>query len=168
MMRGGMGNMQKMMKQMQKMQREMAQAQEQLAEERVEGTAGGGLVKVIMNGKKVVSGITINPDAIDMDDLTMLEDLIIAAMNDGYDKADEVYQEEMCTLWREIAKHYVTPVEQGGRSDLASTILSFDLVNEPVNRYTPSTGKKQWDVIVILTVSRILKITIVRQNTKSE
>ena len=60
---------------------------------------------------------------------------------------NEVYQEEMCTLWREIAKHYVTPVEQGGRSDLASTILSFDLVNEPVNRNTPSTGKKQWDVM---------------------
>lgn len=60
---------------------------------------------------------------------------------------NEIYQEEMCSLWREIAKHYVTPIEDGGRSDLASTILSFDLVNEPVNRNTPSTGKKQWDVM---------------------
>ena len=60
---------------------------------------------------------------------------------------EEIYQEEMCTLWKEIARHYVTPVEEGGRSDLASTILAFDLVNEPVNRHTPSTGKKQWDVM---------------------
>lgn len=60
---------------------------------------------------------------------------------------NEVYQEEMCILWSEIAKHYVTPIEEGGRVDLASTILSFDLINEPVNRNTPSTGKKQWDVM---------------------
>ena len=92
---GGGNQMQQLMKQAQKMQQEMQRAQEELDELEVEGTAGGGLVKVIMNGKKVVSGITINPDAIDMDDLTMLEDLIIAAMNDGYDKADEVYQEKM-------------------------------------------------------------------------
>ena len=60
---------------------------------------------------------------------------------------NKVYQDEMCTLWKEIAKHYVTPISEGGRSDLASTILAFDLVNEPVNRNTPSTGKKQWDVM---------------------
>ena len=48
-----------------------------------------------MTAKKVVTGITIDPNAVDMDDLTMLEDLIIAALNDGYDKADEVYTEKM-------------------------------------------------------------------------
>ena len=60
---------------------------------------------------------------------------------------NEKYQEEMCFLWKEIAKHYITPVEEGGRVDLASTILAFDLVNEPVNKNTLATGKKQWDVL---------------------
>ena len=92
---GGGNQMQNLMKQAQKMQEEMAKAQEELEELEVEGSAGGGLVKVTMNGKKVVSAVTINPDAVDMDDLTMLEDLIVAAMNDGYNKADEVYEEKM-------------------------------------------------------------------------
>ena len=93
---GGGGNqMQNLMKQAQRMQEEMQKAQEELDELEVEGTAGGGLVKVVMNGKKVVSAVNIDPEAVDMDDLTMLEDLIVAAMNDGYNKADEVYQEKM-------------------------------------------------------------------------
>ena len=100
--RGGFGGfggrhnqMQNLMKQAQKMQEDMQIAQEALEETEVEGVSGSGLVKVTMNAKKVVTGITIDPNAVDMDDLTMLEDLIIAAMNDGYDKADEVYEEKM-------------------------------------------------------------------------
>lgn len=92
---GGNNQMQNLMRQAQKMQEEMQKAQAELEETEVEGTAGGGLVKINMTAKKVVTGITINPDAVDMDDLTMLEDLIIAALNDGYDKADEVYSEKM-------------------------------------------------------------------------
>ncbi len=92
---GGNNQMQNLMKQAQKMQEEMQKAQEALEETEVEGVSGSGLVKVTMNAKKVVTGITIDPNAVDMDDLTMLEDLIIAAMNDGYDKADEVYEEKM-------------------------------------------------------------------------
>ena len=60
---------------------------------------------------------------------------------------DETYINEMCTLWKNIAEHYVTSVENGGRSDLAGTILAYDLVNEPVNRHDLATGKKEWNVI---------------------
>ena len=93
--KGGNGNMQNLMRQAQKMQEEMQKAQEALEEMEVEGASGGGLVKVTMNAKKVVTSITIDPNAVDMDDLTMLEDLIVAALNDGYSKADEVYSEKM-------------------------------------------------------------------------
>ena len=60
---------------------------------------------------------------------------------------NETYQQEMCTLWKNIARHYVTSVENGGRSDLAGTILAYDLVNEPVSRYDLATGKKEWNVM---------------------
>ena len=92
---GGGNQMQNLMKQAQKMQEEMQKAQAELEELEVEGSAGGGLVKVTMTAKKVVSGIAIDPNAVDMDDLTMLEDLIVAALNDGYKKADEVCEEKM-------------------------------------------------------------------------
>ena len=92
---GGGNQMQNLMKQAQKMQEEMQKAQEQVEETIVEGIAGGGLVKVTMNAKKVVSGIEINPDAVDLDDISMLEDLLIAALNDGYAKADKVYAEKL-------------------------------------------------------------------------
>ena len=94
---GGFGGnqMQNIMRQAQKMQEEMQKAQAQLEETIVEGVSGSGLVKVSMTAKKVVQGIEINPNAVDMDDLTMLEDLIVAALNDGYKKADEVYNSKM-------------------------------------------------------------------------
>lgn len=92
---GGGNQMQNLMKQAQKMQEEMQKAQAELEELKVEGSAGGGLVKVTMTAKKVVTGITIDPNAVDTDDLEMLEDLICAALNDGYTKADKVYQEKM-------------------------------------------------------------------------
>ncbi|MBE5750498.1 MAG: YbaB/EbfC family nucleoid-associated protein [Clostridiales bacterium] len=93
---GGGGNqMQNLMKQAQKMQEEMQRAQAELEELEVEGTAGGGLVKVTMTAKKVVNSVAIDPNAVDMDDLTMLEDLIVAALNDGYGKADKVCNEKM-------------------------------------------------------------------------
>ena len=91
----GGGSMQNIMKQAQKMQQEMQKAQEELDEMEIESASGGGLVKVVMNGKKIVKSITINPDAVDMDDIEMLEDLIVAALNEGYEKADEAYEEKM-------------------------------------------------------------------------
>jgi DNA-binding YbaB/EbfC family protein len=92
---GGGNQMQNLMKQAQKMQEEMQKAQAALEEMEIEGSSGGGLVKVTMNAKKVVQSLTINPDAVDTDDLTMLEDLIIAALNDGYTKAEEAYNDKM-------------------------------------------------------------------------
>ena len=92
---GGGNQMQNLMRQAQKMQEEMQKAQAELEELEVEGSAGGNLVKVTMTAKKVVTGITIDPNAVDTDDLTMLEDLIIAALNDAYEKADKVYAEKM-------------------------------------------------------------------------
>lgn len=92
---GGGNQMQNLMKQAQKMQEEMQKAQSELETTEVEGTSGGGLVKVTMTAKKVVTGININPDAVDTEDLTMLEDLIVAALNDGYAKADKICQEKL-------------------------------------------------------------------------
>ena len=97
--KGGMGgmnniNMQAMMKQAQKIQEEMKKAQEELEDSLFDGTAGGGLVTVTLDGKKRVDAIKIEPDAVDLDDLEMLEDLLIAAFNDAYKQVEE-YEEEM-------------------------------------------------------------------------
>ena len=92
---GGGNQMQNLMKQAQKMQEEMQKAQAALEDTLVEGVSGGGLVKVTMTAKKVVKNVEINPSAVDAEDITMLEDLLIAALNDGYDKADKVYNEKM-------------------------------------------------------------------------
>ena len=92
---GGGNQMQNLMKQAQKMQEEMQKAQAELEETEIEGSSGGGLVKVVMNGKKVITGIEISPDAVDLDDMTMLEDLIVAAINDAYAEADKLSQEKL-------------------------------------------------------------------------
>lgn len=92
---GGGNQMQNLMKQAQKMQEEMQKAQAALEDTLVEGVSGGGLVKVTMTAKKVVKNVEINPSVVDAEDITMLEDLLIAALNDGYDKADKVYNEKM-------------------------------------------------------------------------
>ena len=92
---GGGNQMQNLMKQAQKMQEEMQKAQAAMEETEIEGSAGGGLVKVVMSAKKVVKSINISEGAVDTEDLTMLEDLIIAALNDGYAKADKLYNEKM-------------------------------------------------------------------------
>ncbi len=92
---GGGNQMQNLMKQAQKMQEEMQKKQAELEETLVEGTSGGGLVKVSMTAKKVVKNIEINPDAVDLDDIEMLEDLIVASLNDGYAKADALVSEKM-------------------------------------------------------------------------
>jgi nucleoid-associated protein EbfC len=95
MMRGGMGNMQKMLKQMQKMQKEMQKAQEQLGEKTVDGTAGGGMVTVIANGHKQILEVKIKEEVVDPEDIEMLQDLVLAATNDALKKADELANEMM-------------------------------------------------------------------------
>ena len=91
----GGGNMQNLMKQAQKMQQEMAKAQEELENAEVTGSTAGGLVEVRVNGKNEFLGISIKPEAVDPDDVEMLEDLITAAMNDAKAKADELSKNKM-------------------------------------------------------------------------
>lgn len=87
--------MQNLMKQAQKMQEEMKETEKLLDDWEIVGTAGGEAVVVYMNAKKIIDGIEIDKSVIDPEDEEMLEDLIVAAINDGYKKADEVYQEKM-------------------------------------------------------------------------
>ena len=92
---GGMGNMQNMMKQMQKMQKKMAEAQEELGEKKIEGSAGGGMVTVVVTGHKEVVDVNIKPEAVDPDDIEMLQDLVLAATNDALKKVEELTNSTM-------------------------------------------------------------------------
>jgi nucleoid-associated protein EbfC len=94
-MRGGMGNMQNMMKQMQKMQKKMSEAQEELGEEKIEGSAGGGMVTVIVSGHKEVIEVKINEEVVDPEDIDMLQDLVLAATNEALKKVDELTNQTM-------------------------------------------------------------------------
>lgn len=91
----GMGNMQGMMKQMQKMQKKMAQAQEELGEKKIEGSAGGGMVTVIVTGHKEIVDVQIKQEVVDPDDVEMLQDLVLAATNDALKKAEELTNSTM-------------------------------------------------------------------------
>ena len=85
-------NIQQMMKQAQQMQERL---QKQMAELRVEGNSGGGMVTVVMNGAKQVQSLKIDPEAVSKDDVEMLQDLILAAINDAHRKADEEMAKQM-------------------------------------------------------------------------
>lgn len=87
-----------MMKQVQKMQKKMIQVQEELAQQRVEGTAGGGMVTAVVDGKLNVVEIKISPQVVDPNDSEMLEDLVLAAINQGQQKAQEMMNQEMGQL----------------------------------------------------------------------
>lgn len=95
---GGGQNMQQLMKQAQKMQADALRAQQEIEESIVEGTSGGGMVKVQMNGKKTPISISIDKEAIDPDDKEMLEDLIMAALSDASSKADTLSSSKMGRL----------------------------------------------------------------------
>jgi DNA-binding YbaB/EbfC family protein len=85
-------NIQQMMKQAQQMQERL---QKQMTEMKIEGTAGGGMVSVTVNGAKQVLSLTIDPEVVSKDDVAMLQDLILAAINDAQRKADEAVQKQM-------------------------------------------------------------------------
>lgn len=95
---GGMGNMSNMIKQAQKMQQDMLKMQEEIEQQSVEATSGGGAVSVKMSGKKVIEEIKINPEVVDADDVEMLEDLILVAVNDALKKVDDINQSKMSQL----------------------------------------------------------------------
>jgi len=94
----GLGNMGKMMKQVQKMQAQMAKLQEELVNKTVEATAGGGIVQATVNGKLEVLAIKIKPEAVDAEDVEMLEDLVLAAVNEALRKSQEMVNEEMSKI----------------------------------------------------------------------
>jgi len=85
-------NLQNVMKQAQQMQERM---QKQMEEMRIEATAGGGMVTVVINGAKQVQSLKIDPEAVSKEDVEMLQDLILAALNDAYRKADEAMSKQM-------------------------------------------------------------------------
>ncbi|MDR0306260.1 MAG: YbaB/EbfC family nucleoid-associated protein [Chitinispirillales bacterium] len=84
-----MKNMSKLLKQAQKMQSQVVKAQEELQRKEFEGTAGGGMVKVVVNGKNELTSIKINPEVVDPQDVEMLEDLIVAAHHNAMEKIKE-------------------------------------------------------------------------------
>lgn len=85
-------NIQQMMKQAQQMQQRL---QKQMADMRVEATSGGGMVTVVLNGSKQVQSLKIDPEVVSKDDVDMLQDLILAAINDAHRKVDEELSREM-------------------------------------------------------------------------
>ena len=88
-------NIQQMMKQAQQMQDKL---QKQMGEMMVEGAAGGGMVTVVINGHKAMQSIRIEPDAVSKDDVEMLQDLVLAAINDAQRKVDEALSQQMSGL----------------------------------------------------------------------
>ena len=93
--KGGLGNM---MKQVQQMQAKMAELQAELENAEVEASSGGGMVKVVVNGKGDLKALTIEPEVVDKDDVEMLQDLIVAALNQAKEKVQELQQEQMAGL----------------------------------------------------------------------
>jgi len=90
--RGGMGNI---MKQAQVMQKRMAQLQQELEERRIEATAGGGMVTAVVSGKQQLISLTIDPQAVDPNDVEMLQDLVVAAVSEALKQSHKLAQEEM-------------------------------------------------------------------------
>ena len=90
--------MNNMMKQVQKMQKQMEEQQKALEEAEFSATAGGGAVQVTVSGKKVLTKVTLDPDAVDPDDVEMLEDLIMVAVNDAMKQVDEANSSSMARM----------------------------------------------------------------------
>ncbi len=97
---GGMQgmNMGNLMKQAQKMQKQMADMQAELAQKTLEASSGGGAVKVTINGEKQITELTISPDVVDADDVEMLQDLVITAVNEAIRQMDEQVNSQMSRI----------------------------------------------------------------------
>ena len=92
------GNMQQLARQAQKLQQQMTKMQEELEEREYEATAGGGVVTARVNGKKELVALTIKPEAVDPDDVEMLQDMVVAAVNEALRMAEEATEQEMGKL----------------------------------------------------------------------
>ena len=97
-MPGGGFNMNQMMKQAQKMQKQIEDAKAELDEKTLEISAGGGAVRIVINGKKEIRELVISPDVVDPEDVEMLEDLVIGAVNEAVRQADEMVNSRMAQL----------------------------------------------------------------------
>ena len=95
---GGGMNMGKFGRQFEEMQKKLARLQEDLKERVVESTAGGGMVKVLVNGQQEIVNIKIEPEVVNPDDKAMLEDLVLAAVNEGVKKAKKLHEAEMAKI----------------------------------------------------------------------
>ncbi len=95
---GNQGNMANMMKKVQKLQADMAKLQEDLKTRTLESTAGGGAIKIVVNGEKQLVSVKIDPGAVDPEDIEMLEDMIMAAVNEAMKKVDDMMSQEMGKL----------------------------------------------------------------------
>ena len=93
-----MKNMGKMMKQAQQLQNKMMKMQEELGGRTVEGTAGGGMIKAVANGKQQIVSIAIEKEVVDPEDIEMLQDLVLAAVNDALNRSQEMVSGEMSKL----------------------------------------------------------------------
>ncbi len=98
----GKPNMGNILKQAQQFQARMAKLQEELGEKTVEASAGGGMVTVVVNGRQELVSITIDPEVVDPQDTEMLQDLILAAVNEGLTRAREMVNEEMGKLTKSL------------------------------------------------------------------
>ena len=94
----GGGNMAGMMKKVQKMQSEMKKMQDELKRKTIEVSAGGGAVKIVMDGEKQVQNLVIAPDAVDPEDVEMLQDMILAAVNDALESAESQASAQMSAV----------------------------------------------------------------------
>ncbi|MBU1196023.1 MAG: YbaB/EbfC family nucleoid-associated protein [Proteobacteria bacterium] len=93
-----MQNMNSMMKQAQKLQKKMLKTQEELATKTIEASSGGGMVKVVANGAQKIESIVLEKEVVDPEDIEMLQDLLMAAINDALNKSQEMVSKEMGKL----------------------------------------------------------------------
>lgn len=98
MFKPGGASMNKMIKQAKKVQEQIAKMQEELQEREIEASAGGGVVNVVVNGKQEIRSIKISPEVVDPEDVEMLEDLIMAAINEGIRKSQDMVSTEMAKI----------------------------------------------------------------------
>lgn len=91
----GMGGMGNMLKQAQKMQKRLLELQQELKDRVVEGSAGGGMVRVAVNGQQEILSVKIDPEAVDPEDVELLEDMVLAAVGQALEKSRQMAQDEM-------------------------------------------------------------------------
>lgn len=95
---GGGGSQKKRLQQLQNLQQDMLEAQDEITEMTVTATAGGGIVTAVITGERKVQSLTIAPEVVDPDDIEMLQDLVIAAINEGMEQVDQAASEQMEAL----------------------------------------------------------------------